>query len=81
MYFINQNNNNGIIFCFKQILDLRIKSETPSTPNPGEFPINKSTASDWKIPDNGTPPSPSNHGWKIDASHKNVVSTLADGNV
>jgi hypothetical protein len=58
--------------------DLRIKSEPATTaPNSGEFPKNTNATNEWKTPDNGTtPPSPSNHSWKIDTSHKNVVSTL-----
>lgn len=67
----------------KNLLDLRIKSEPAPVPNPGEFPQNTNTSNEWKTPDTGTtPPSPSNHSWKIDTSHKNVVTTLTpDGNI
>lgn len=71
----------------KIILDLRIKSEPASAPNSAaEFPQNtNASTNEWKTPDNGPTPasSPSNHfNIKIDASHKNIVTTLtADGNI
>lgn len=61
-----------------------MKSAEPvPAPNSGDYPQNTNPTNEWKTPDNGTnPPSPSNHSWKMDTSHKNVVPTItADGNV
>lgn len=70
-----------IYHVYTIFLDLRIKSEP--APNSGDFPQNTNTTNEWKTPDNGTtPPSPSNQSWKMDTSHKNVVTTITpDGNV
>lgn len=67
----------------KNILDLRIKSEPVSISNSGEFPQNVNQTNEWKNIENSTKPtSPSNNSWKLDTSHKNVVTTLtADGNL
>lgn len=72
-----------IVFIFlKYNLDLRIKSEPVAISNSGEFPQNIHPTAEWKNTDNSTKPtSPTNRSWKLDTSHKNVVSTLTpDGN-
>ncbi|XP_050531187.1 zinc finger protein chinmo [Daktulosphaira vitifoliae] len=62
--------------------DLRIKSEPVAPPNIGDLhPQGTGLTNEWKTLDNGkTPSSPSNHSWKMDPCHKNIVTTVtADG--
>jgi len=51
------------------------------TPNSSEINQTTNSTNEWKTLDNGTiPNSPSNQSWKMDISHKNVVTTItADG--